>query len=217
MFSTGSAFSAPALASSTAFDGTRTTLLACLQGGTSVPDLVAQGTMARVSGPRPGHSEARLGALRGVANSSFRRWRFTSWPLPAVQVQASGYRRHLRIRPGRVTRCHPRLTPPNGAAVQPNVPGCGSRQPSLPAMLSASHTKPHPPRIRERRLEYSCVAIWRPHPNLTRRRCFNLALHACCVRHPHAVSWRRQRQARPGLHLLFESTLSDSALPRQKR
>lgn len=41
MFSTGSAFSAPALASSTAFYGTQTTLLACLQGGTSVPDLVA--------------------------------------------------------------------------------------------------------------------------------------------------------------------------------
>ncbi|MFI5284115.1 MAG: FG-GAP repeat domain-containing protein [Candidatus Dormibacterales bacterium] len=41
MSSTGSAFNAPSPASSTAFYGNQATLLACLQGGTSVPDLVA--------------------------------------------------------------------------------------------------------------------------------------------------------------------------------
>lgn len=41
MNSTGSAFSAPVLASSTAFYGNQATLLALLQGGTAVPDLVA--------------------------------------------------------------------------------------------------------------------------------------------------------------------------------
>jgi hypothetical protein len=41
MSSTGLAFSAPSLASSTAFYGTQATLLACLHGGTSAPDLAA--------------------------------------------------------------------------------------------------------------------------------------------------------------------------------